>query len=116
MRIVPFGTDEHMCEPEMILGESTMVRAKMCHATYIRNAPACAGGCKKKASKTCDRSLAACISCPEFLADWNDMNYFTKYSNVAQADHMRVKEQILMNDREYPVSYTHLDAGSERGE
>ncbi len=102
MRLVPFGTDEHMCEPEMILGESTVIRAKMCHATYIRNAPVQAGGCGKKASGTCDRTLAACISCPEFLAGWNAMNYFTKYSNVAQADHMYVKEQILMDGRKYP--------------
>ncbi|MCU6763338.1 Uncharacterised protein [uncultured Roseburia sp.] len=102
MQIVPYGTDEQMCEPEMILGESTLIRAKMCHATYIRNAPAEYGGCREKEAGSCQKTLNACISCPHFLQDWNSMNYFTKYSNVAQADHMCVKEQILMEGYTYP--------------
>ena len=50
----------------------------------------------------CHKSLKECIQCQWLNDDWNSNNYFTKYSNVAQADHMKVKEQILMKGREYP--------------
>lgn len=102
LRITPFGTDEHMCEPEMILGESTIIHAKMCHATYSRSVPESYGGCPKMEKGQCHKSLKECIQCQWLNDDWNSNNYFTKYSNVAQADHMKVKEQILMKGREYP--------------
>lgn len=102
MPIISFGTDQDMCEPDMILGESTMAYAKMCHAAYCCSVPEEYGGCPKKAAGQCQKLLVECIECEWLNNDWNSNNYFTKYSNVAQADHMKIKEQILLGGRQYP--------------
>ncbi len=93
--VIPFGTEEGLCAPEVIIDEATFDDAKRIHATYYKS---------HKCSENCIQDGKDCIRCELFLKDWCGLNTFTRYSNVAQADHIAVKIHILLGDgyREIP--------------
>lgn len=98
-KLFAFGTEEGLCTPEVILDEVTLDEAKKIHSQYFR-----AYQCPKYQDGTCSEKAGACYRCPLLLTDWNSLNSFLRYSNVAQADHVAVKIHLLLGDgyREIP--------------
>lgn len=90
--VFPFGTEEELCEPETIFDEATFRGAKRIHARYF-----CGFKCPRR-TEGCGQNGEACLQCSEFLTDWHGLDAFTRYSNIAQADHVAVKVHILLGD------------------
>ncbi len=101
--IVPYGVNEELYEPEIILKEVLFDHAKMIHARYFAKW-LCDGHCNgsscgnKVEDGVC--SLRTCSQCPKLLEDWNKLSTFLRYSNVAQADHIQEKLRILLGKEE----------------
>ena len=85
----PFGTADSLCTEKTIIDAETMTDAIRIHAKYYRE-----NQCKHRES--CNSKI--CWRCNDVLNDWGKQSLFTIYSNVAQADHMPIKLQILLGD------------------
>jgi len=82
-----FGDEKQLLSEDVIINESTMQDAMNIHAHYFQH---------YVCQKTCQHS---CLNCQSFLNDWNHLNSFVRYSNVAQADHCFNKIRILQDKR-----------------
>lgn len=92
-----FGTMEQLCTPEIIIQEKLMEQSQKVHAMYL--------------SSTCshcnNNSLKVCLSCRKFLEDWRkNLSSFTRYSNVAVADHIPTKLHLLGLNKEDVLTMT----------
>lgn len=84
--IYVFGTNQDLLNEEIILNDRANYIAKNIHAKYFNEYK-----CDKK--DTCTKK--ACLNCKKFVEDWNSLNSFLRYSNIAQGDHMAYKIRIL---------------------
>lgn len=97
--IIPFGVDDELYDPEIILQEKLFEDARKIHGIYYAFY-SCSGknakgeSCNnKKNGKICD--VKKCYNCPAMHKDWRKQNSFIRYSNVAQADHIPEKLRLL---------------------
>lgn len=88
--VMAFGTAGQLCTEAAILGEESVLDAKRIHAGYFRQFQ-----CQRKDS--C-KGLDQCLTCSRFQDSWYSQTSFIYHSNVAQADHIPVKIQILLGD------------------
>lgn len=114
--IIPYGIDEELYEPEVILKERLFDHAKMIHARYFAKWQ-CDGNCDGKScgNKEGDevKNLKICAHCPRLLVDWNKQSTFIRYSNVAQADHMEEKLRLLLGVEDGAVLLDKAGIGKE---
>lgn len=87
---VAFGTVDSLCTAEQVLKEGRLRDAKRIHGTYFGNYQ-----CNLRNSCT---KAECCDNCRQTDEDWSKLDTFKRYSNVAQADHIPVKIQILLGD------------------
>lgn len=93
-KITPFGVREQLFNEDAIMRDSLFRRAEKIHALYFSRylcQEQQEGKCKKKI-------MSECPDCPAFIRDWNSLNVFVRYSNVAQADHVPVKLRLLLGN------------------
>ena len=88
--VVAFGTAEQLCTEAAILGEEDVRDAKRIHAGYCRQYL-----CERKDSCI---EPEQCLTCSRFQDSWYSQTSFSHHSNMAQADHIPVKIQILLGD------------------
>lgn len=91
--ITVFGTDKELCTPEIIMDDTSLKAAQIIHARYFSQY-----ACNAR-SVQCDHSGTGCLNCESMLSDWRSLSNFTRYSNVAQADHINVKMAVLLGDK-----------------
>lgn len=88
--VIAFGTAEQIYTEETILGEESLLDAKRIHAVYYRQYQ-----CPRK--EPCKEN-DQCLACSHVQDSWYSQTAFVHHSNVAQADHIPVKMQILLGD------------------
>lgn len=93
--VFTFGTNDELYDLDVILNDRLFYQAKMINAYYF-------------AKYHDQRPPKEYLGEPEFEADWEGLNTFTRYSNVAAADHIQVKLRIL---EEYLLMQKEAKAG-----
>lgn len=95
-KIYTFGTQSELYDTDLILQETLLRQAKIINARYFMEY-SCKAACPHRENGMETRELLRkCANCPEHLKDWNGMSSFTRYSNVAQADHVYGKVRLLL--------------------
>lgn len=74
IRIVPFGMAQQLYTPENVIHDKLNETAMTIHALY-------------------------CAQNPQYAQPWDTLHMHAKASNIAAADHLLTKLQILLNDR-----------------
>ena len=90
--ITPFGVREELFNEDTIMRDGLFRRAEKIHSRYFSRYL-----CREREEGRCGKAgTSVCPDCPAFIKDWNSLNVFVRYSNVAQADHVPVKLRLLL--------------------
>lgn len=93
-RVKVFGRDEELYAQDVLFENSLLDRAKQIHEKYVENMDSSVIRKRYPSCASCRRS-GPCADCPGKSATWEDLTPFEKKSNIASADHIPVKKQML---------------------